>query len=74
MIPESPRWLLLKGRVAEAEQLLIQIAKGNGKHLPDSTFELKGPGKDQVTGPVSVLDLFRGSTIRQRTLVLSSYW
>ncbi|KAL5463309.1 hypothetical protein EMCRGX_G032201 [Ephydatia muelleri] len=74
MIPESPRWLVLKGRVVEAKQLLTWIAKRNGKHLADSTFELKGPGKDLQSRPVSILDLFRGQTICRRTIILSSHW
>eukprot|EP00731_Ephydatia_muelleri_P027780 Em0019g653a len=69
-----PRWLVLKGRVVEAKQLLTWIAKRNGKHLADSTFELKGPGKDLQSRPVSILDLFRGQTICRRTIILSSHW
>ncbi|OXA64925.1 organic cation transporter protein [Folsomia candida] len=33
-LEESPRWLLLKGKVAESETLFREIARVNGKELP----------------------------------------
>ena len=37
---ESPRWLLLKGKVDKAEVIVRQIAAINNKELPDD-FNLK---------------------------------
>lgn len=34
-ISESPRWYLVRGKVKEAMTLMHNIAKTNGKHLPD---------------------------------------
>jgi len=39
-LPESPRWLLTKNRTEEAQRVLMDIAKGNGKVLKEK-FKLK---------------------------------
>lgn len=33
-LPESPRWLLAKGRVGEALEILETLARVNGKAVP----------------------------------------
>ena len=40
LIPESPRWLLLMGRLDECQAVLTYIARVNGRELPD-TLDLK---------------------------------
>ena len=34
LVPESPRWLLLRGHVENADETVHHIAKINGKDLP----------------------------------------
>ncbi|MBC7317825.1 MFS transporter [Candidatus Bipolaricaulota bacterium] len=41
-VPESPRFLLVHGREEEARQVLIRVAKENGRPLPDN-FRLHAP-------------------------------
>ena len=38
IIPESPRWLLSKGRYDEAMKTIHYIAEVNGRHLPQNVF------------------------------------
>ncbi|KAL4233278.1 hypothetical protein ACF0H5_007962 [Mactra antiquata] len=41
IIPESPRWLLTKGRVTEAIEIINKMAKWNGTTPPDRLLDLK---------------------------------
>ena len=40
LVPESPRWLLVRGRGAEAEQVVARIVRDNGTNTPADTLEL----------------------------------
>lgn len=35
VLPESPRWLLAKGKLEDALRILEQMAKVNGKEMPN---------------------------------------
>ena len=40
-MPESPRWLISRGKTAEAEKIVRKAARVNKVDLPDSVFENK---------------------------------
>lgn len=42
VLPESPRWLLVNGKIKEAEDVLRQAAKYNGTELPEFTLKPHG--------------------------------
>ena len=46
-MPESPRWLLVRGRGAEAEQVIARIVRDNGTNTPGDTLELAAGGGDR---------------------------
>ena len=71
IIPESPRWLVVNGRLAEGRSVLAAMAKANDTVMPKE--ELKRPSKnsDESLGMTSLL---RGPVIRRRTLILFAIW
>ncbi|WP_405697076.1 MFS transporter [Streptomyces sp. NBC_01185] len=72
-VEESPRWLLSRGRTAEAEAAIARIeaevARATAEELPAPV-----PSSDAPDEPRGTLkDLFRGRYLR-RTAVLSGLW
>lgn len=71
--PESSRYLLLKGKVTQTEELLRGIAATNKKEYPEeSLLDLHAEGKVEALGDVR--DLFRTKKMLHRTLVSWYAW
>ncbi|XP_073078764.1 solute carrier family 22 member 13 isoform X3 [Manis javanica] len=71
-LPESARWLLARGRVEEAKQVIQKAASVNGRKLSP---ELLGQLVREDTGPLgNALDLIRHPQLRKVTLILSYVW
>ncbi|KAB0390537.1 hypothetical protein E2I00_017556 [Balaenoptera physalus] len=68
---ESPRWLMMKGKLKEAKQVLCYAAGVNKKTIPLSLLDkLQLPGKKVTTA--SILDFYSNRHLRKVTLVLCS--
>lgn len=81
-IPESPRWLLIKGRMDEALEVVSRAAKMNGITDYDEV-EIKSQlhkiyASYSMTNNVgrnrSLLDLFRTPVIRKNSIVMCFNW
>lgn len=71
-MPESPRWLLSKGRIDELKDIIETAAKWNNRKLPDNYEKiLIPPGEELSSG--SFADLFKGDYLRT-TLMLIIAW
>ncbi|KAK3593126.1 hypothetical protein CHS0354_018254 [Potamilus streckersoni] len=71
-IPESPRWLISKGRIQEAEAILHKAAKVNKVTLPEKIFD-----KDTLNTKVTegkLWDLFSSKVLLLRTLIIFFNW
>ncbi|MBI9050658.1 MAG: MFS transporter [Anaerolineaceae bacterium] len=67
-VPESPRYLMVKGRTAEAKEVLDQVAAENGVTMPE--FEL-APIRTDASNKVSQL---WNPQLRRTTLLLWVIW
>ncbi|XP_070770964.1 solute carrier family 22 member 4-like [Enoplosus armatus] len=76
LVPESPRWLVARGRLREAELLLRSAALENRVEAPHVIFSEAKVEKatSQKAESLSFLDLLRTTNIRYITLVLWLIW
>ncbi|XP_070568360.1 organic cation transporter protein-like [Ptychodera flava] len=87
IVPESPRWLLSKGKTEEAEKVIRRLGRLNGRPVPDDLYgESWNPDKTinidtdrQVNNEdrksyCEMLDLLRLPNMRKKTLILVYGW
>ncbi|XP_065350727.1 solute carrier family 22 member 1-like [Cloeon dipterum] len=81
LIPESGRWLLAQGRVAEAEKILRTIASVNGRPIEERVFTefrayskqfAEASSKEQRSH--NFIELFSTPVLRRRVILLTFLW
>ncbi|XP_063991549.1 organic cation transporter protein [Diachasmimorpha longicaudata] len=76
-IPESARWLLTKGKIEEAKDLLQNASKENGIEIPRDTIDclLNDSTESKSTcEQASLFDLFRYPNLRRKSVLLFFNW
>lgn len=73
IVPESARWLIIRGRLAEAEDILSSIARKNGIAVPKILLQVHRP-LSVVRNKYGCLDLFSNLKIAKVTIVLFYLW
>ncbi|MFS7984654.1 putative major facilitator, sugar transporter, major facilitator superfamily [Helianthus anomalus] len=80
-ISESPRWYLVRGKPDEAMKIMHNIAKSNGKHLPENVYAVLDKedkssdhesveiGTEEIV-TASVLDVIKSPLTRKRLFLL----
>lgn len=76
-IPESARWLLTKGRLQEAKDLLQHASLENGVEMPSEALDtLLNNNEDSMPDmkKPSLFDLFRYPNLRRKSILLFFNW
>ncbi|KAH8347517.1 hypothetical protein KR059_012009, partial [Drosophila kikkawai] len=71
VVPESPRWLLVKGRLDEVRRIIEAAAKFNGRQLPPD-YQLTPPTQESSSQDVTYL--FRSSYLRRISICFFCIW
>jgi len=72
-LPESPRWLIAKGRISEARTILARGAKANQKDISEEDIKLIQP-KASIQRKGTILDIMRYPKLRIKTLIMYFNW
>ncbi|MEE6467387.1 hypothetical protein FKM82_007223 [Ascaphus truei] len=72
VLPESPRWLLTKGKNEKAKKLLQKAATINKRTIPEEILSQLNEEKKAKSG--NIIDLFKNRNMRKRTLVMCFVW
>ncbi len=73
-LPESPRWLLSKGRNEEALKSLEMVCKWNNKAMNFDSLQLKSYNEEKGKKKASIKDLIKYPATRRNALCMTFCW
>ncbi|KAM6907197.1 LOW QUALITY PROTEIN: uncharacterized protein FYW49_013748 [Xenentodon cancila] len=73
-IPESPRWLITQGRVAEAEVIVRDAARKNKAQAPSVIFKESEVSDIPPSRAYTMIDILKSKNIRCITLMCLLLW
>lgn len=80
-LPESFRWLLTKKRLEQAEAVIDRISSFNSLPFPREEFNQvvdnsnkQDDKTDDVQKSYNIIDIFRSSVLRKRSIILGFVW
>lgn len=79
VLPESPRWLLAKGKFEEASTILETLARVNGKEIPASfkqqlKHKMTNTEEDELGRSFGLSDLCATPNMRLKTVLITLNW
>ncbi|XP_030377020.1 beta-alanine transporter [Scaptodrosophila lebanonensis] len=77
VMPESPRWLMAVGKPKRAARILKIIARVNGVRVSNefvTNLQQKLVCPKPAEMHYGILDLFRGTNMRRKTLIITLIW
>lgn len=74
VIPESPRWLLCKGRTAEVAAIIRKVCVVNKRECPPNVEKLLKPPPLDEQADAGCISLFRNAYLRLITVCFPCIW
>merc|ERR1719348_339391 len=71
-LPESPRWLIAKGKIEEAQKILSVASKRNGRPVEPDQIVLTKPSTAAASG--TFLDIMKHPVLRYQTSIMYFNW